>query len=64
MTCPLCAKPPVPGFRPFCSRRCADLDLARWLGGSYAVPSQDPEETLEALEEIERLDRDTPPRRH
>jgi len=28
----------VPAFKPFCSRRCADVDLAHWLGGSYAIP--------------------------
>ncbi|MDW3224766.1 MAG: DNA gyrase inhibitor YacG [Paracoccaceae bacterium] len=29
-------------MRPFCSRRCADLDLARWFNESYALPSEDP----------------------
>jgi len=38
MACPTCGKPTVPEFRPFCSKRCADLDLARWLRGDYAVP--------------------------
>jgi len=36
--CPVCRKPPAEKFRPFCSRRCADIDLNRWLGGVYAVP--------------------------
>jgi endogenous inhibitor of DNA gyrase (YacG/DUF329 family) len=36
--CPLCGKPTDIGFRPFCSKRCADLDLHRWLSGSYAIP--------------------------
>jgi endogenous inhibitor of DNA gyrase (YacG/DUF329 family) len=36
--CPVCGKLPVPRFRPFCSGRCADVDLNRWLSGSYAVP--------------------------
>jgi endogenous inhibitor of DNA gyrase (YacG/DUF329 family) len=30
----------VAAFRPFCSRRCADIDLARWLGGAYAIPGE------------------------
>ncbi|MEQ8365642.1 MAG: DNA gyrase inhibitor YacG [Roseicyclus sp.] len=44
MSCPICAKDVSPDYRPFCSRRCADVDLARWLNGSYAVPSDDPED--------------------
>jgi len=28
----------VKNYRPFCSRRCADIDLGRWLGGTYAIP--------------------------
>ncbi len=48
MTCPICGKKTEARYRPFCSRRCADLDLAKWLGGSYAIPSEDPEDTEEA----------------
>ena len=36
--CPLCGKPVLQRFRPFCSKRCADIDLHRWLSGTYAVP--------------------------
>jgi endogenous inhibitor of DNA gyrase (YacG/DUF329 family) len=36
--CPICGKPAEQPFRPFCSRRCADVDLHRWLSGAYAVP--------------------------
>jgi endogenous inhibitor of DNA gyrase (YacG/DUF329 family) len=36
--CPICKKPTVKAFRPFCSKRCADLDLSRWLKGHYAIP--------------------------
>ncbi len=36
--CPICGKPAEPRLRPFCSRRCADVDLNRWLSGVYAVP--------------------------
>ncbi len=35
--CPLCGKPPAAAYRPFCSRRCADVDLHRWLAGRYAI---------------------------
>lgn len=49
--CPICGKPAGKETRPFCSRRCADVDLARWLREDYAVPGDeiaphaDPEET-------------------
>lgn len=35
--CPICRRPTELAFRPFCSKRCADVDLARWLGGTYAI---------------------------
>lgn len=38
MTCPICHKEADPKYKPFCSRRCADVDLGRWLTGSYAIP--------------------------
>lgn len=36
--CPVCGKPAAPKLRPFCSSRCADVDLGRWFIGSYRVP--------------------------
>lgn len=39
--CPICGKPQVHDARPFCSKRCADIDLGRWLGGRYAIPSEE-----------------------
>jgi len=36
--CPICGKPQEPASRPFCSKRCADVDLQRWLSGRYAIP--------------------------
>jgi len=41
--CPICSKPVLAAYRPFCSRRCADIDLQRWLVGRYAIPAR-PEE--------------------
>jgi endogenous inhibitor of DNA gyrase (YacG/DUF329 family) len=38
--CPICGRPTDAGYRPFCSRRCADVDLARWLRGAYAIPDR------------------------
>lgn len=60
MSCPICQKPGEKAYRPFCSRRCADVDLAKWMGGAYAIPSQSPEDAEEALDQIERLG-DAPP---
>ncbi|MBK5922030.1 hypothetical protein CCR80_13400 [Rhodothalassium salexigens] len=40
--CPLCDKPTDPGYRPFCSKRCADVDLHRWLGEGYVLPGTAP----------------------
>ncbi|MGH1355263.1 MAG: DNA gyrase inhibitor YacG [Thalassovita sp.] len=53
MTCPICKKTADLKYRPFCSKRCADLDLAKWLGGNYAVPSNDPEDIEKAIEAAE-----------
>lgn len=50
MSCPICDKETDKRFRPFCSKRCADVDLAKWLSGSYAIPSDDPEDMEEALD--------------
>jgi len=36
--CPICGRPRVETFKPFCSKRCADIDLARWLDGGYVIP--------------------------
>jgi hypothetical protein len=35
--CPVCRKPSQPKFHPFCSARCADIDLGRWFSGAYAI---------------------------
>lgn len=47
--CPVCGKPSAPESKPFCSKRCADVDLQRWLSGRYAIP---------VAEDAERLDDD------
>lgn len=53
MTCPICGKPTVQRFRPFCSKRCADVDLGRWMRGAYAVPSRDPEDIERAEQAVQ-----------
>lgn len=39
--CAICGKPQDPKYRPFCSKRCADVDLNRWLSGGYAIPASE-----------------------
>ncbi|WGM30650.1 DNA gyrase inhibitor YacG [Brevundimonas sp. NIBR11] len=40
--CPVCKRnPKVEAYKPFCSKRCADVDLQRWLVGSYVLPETD-----------------------
>jgi hypothetical protein len=39
--CVVCGRPQNAAVRPFCSRRCADVDLHRWFSGAYAVPVRD-----------------------
>ena len=52
--CPICKRPIPDGemarFRPFCSRRCADVDLGRWLKGGYAIPASGEDEPESADE--------------
>jgi endogenous inhibitor of DNA gyrase (YacG/DUF329 family) len=51
--CPVCRRPIQDGaevdrFRPFCSKRCADVDLGRWLQGSYAIPAVETDDESES----------------
>lgn len=53
--CPICGKPMVERYRPFCSKRCADVDLNRWLTGAYAIPvTEEDDEDGEGSEPKER----------
>ncbi len=42
--CPICKRLAVAAYQPFCSRRCADVDLHRWLSDGYAVPAVEADE--------------------
>ena len=46
--CVICGKPQVEPMSPFCSKRCADIDLHRWLSGVYAIPAEqeDPDDPV------------------
>ena len=52
-SCPVCGQPSAKSHRPFCSERCADVDLGRWLKGSYRIPGSpaDPDEPAEEAAE-------------
>ena len=39
--CPICRRPAVPDFRPFCSKRCREVDLGRWIEGAYRIPDDE-----------------------
>ncbi len=54
--CPICQKTHAEKYRPFCSKRCADVDLGRWLKEGYRVPVVDEAEAWE--EEAERRARE------
>jgi endogenous inhibitor of DNA gyrase (YacG/DUF329 family) len=50
--CPMCGRPAEPSRLPFCSKRCADEDLARWLTGAYRIPTTEtPEDETKKKEE-------------
>lgn len=53
--CPLCRKPTIFEYRPFCSKRCADIDLARWFRGDYKIPGEEEEKEEENTEEEQFL---------
>ena len=43
LKCPICKSAAIADYVPFCSKRCADVDLHRWLSGSYAIPAEESE---------------------
>ena len=56
--CPICSKPTSERHKPFCSQRCATIDLARWITGSYRVPTDEtPEDAPQRGEESDREER-------
>ena len=46
--CVICGKPQDAAYKPFCSKRCADVDLNRWLSGGYAIPAAEEDDPDEA----------------
>lgn len=58
MSCPMCSKDTDQKYRPFCSKRCADLDLGKWMSGDYAVASQDEDDADELVQELDKAMRE------
>ena len=50
--CPVCRKSPVDTYRPFCSKRCANVDLGRWVTGSYVFPGGDSDSDEDGQENL------------
>jgi uncharacterized protein len=48
--CVICGQPQDEKFRPFCSKRCADVDLNRWFSGGYAIPAAEGDDVDDAEE--------------
>ncbi|HEY2444769.1 MAG TPA: DNA gyrase inhibitor YacG [Rhizomicrobium sp.] len=49
--CPICGRPRIETFKPFCSKKCADIDLGRWLEGRYAIPAEEADDADSTAEE-------------
>jgi endogenous inhibitor of DNA gyrase (YacG/DUF329 family) len=62
--CPICGRPTELKYRPFCSHRCADVDLSRWLRGAYAIPDEAEDEDGERPEPAADDDAEPGPDRH
>ncbi len=48
MTCPICRARTQEKYRPFCSKRCADIDLGRWMSGAYVIETDETPDPSEA----------------
>ena len=51
--CAICGKPQDEAYRPFCSKRCADIDLGRWFKGNYSIPGGPADDADNAVPDIE-----------
>lgn len=49
--CPICGRPAELAYRPFCSSRCADVDLGRWLGEEYRIPAEESADDMAELDD-------------
>ena len=56
--CPICGKPSTQAHHPFCSGRCADIDLNRWLSGAYVIPGKDTPDAEDEQREVDTAGED------
>ncbi len=54
MSCPICQKDADQKYRPFCSKRCADIDFGKWMSGQYAVAATREEDAEGLADELEQ----------
>ncbi|TNE37902.1 MAG: DNA gyrase inhibitor YacG [Alphaproteobacteria bacterium] len=59
--CPICGKPVTEKLKPFCSKRCADVDLSRWLKGTYRIPAVEPPDEWDEASQSQPLLEDNDP---
>ncbi len=64
MACPICKRNADEKLRPFCSKRCADIDLAKWFSGSYGIASNDPEDFDELEQALDAAAQNPPDKLH
>jgi uncharacterized protein len=57
LKCAICGKPETEAYKPFCSKRCADVDLSRWLKGGYAIPGAPADEDEDGSSAIQGQNR-------
>lgn len=57
--CPICNRPREDKFKPFCSKRCADVDLSRWLKGNYAIPAAETDDSADGMDDAPGAPQDT-----
>ena len=58
--CPQCGTPAQSPHAPFCSRRCAQIDLGKWLNEDYRIAAHEANEDENLEEMLEQADKDTP----
>ena len=57
--CPICGKPTEPTLKPFCSTRCKQVDLNRWLGEAYRIETDElPEDQMDSVPRLRSDDED------
>ena len=59
-SCPLCKLPSVTPHTPFCSKRCAQLDLGKWLNEAYVIPAHEADEDADLESMLAQADKELP----